>query len=384
MNTDAMPVIVVEGGPRERGRACGEALRTQIAACFDAIDSAGEKDRKIPAEKFRAEFLKATSFVSAIARWTPDLLDEVHGLAEGANQPLERMLYAQLMDEEWVYVRDMKYAMEADAGHCTGFAVRECDHAVIAQNMDLGQWLDGYQAVVRHIDHSAGFDIQMLTFAGYLGLCGLNANGPAVCCNTLLDLDASATGLPVAFVFRRLVQSHSVAEAEKICGGFPHASGQNYIIGGKDDVVSLECSAHQVVAFEIPGFPEHVYHANHALANKDTAFVDQHVKNGSIAQRCRSPSSPARLASVAAHIGDRNRKIDVAFAMETLRAKDDPAAPVCRDGNASAEDAQIGFTFGSIICEISDEPVMHVAAGPPCHSSYRRLDFHHPQGLTPS
>jgi isopenicillin-N N-acyltransferase-like protein len=379
-----MLVIVVEGGPRERGRACGEALRGKIAACLDAIDRAGENDRKIPAGKFRAEFLQATSFGGTIAQWTPDLLDEVRGLGEGANQPFERMLYAQLMDEEWVYARNLKYAMEADAGHCTGFAVRERDRAVIAQNMDLGQWLDGYQAVVRHIDRAAGFDIQMLTFAGYLGLCGLNANGPAVCCNTLLDLDASPTGLPVAFVFRSLVQSHSVAEAERTCRGFPHASGQNYIIGGKDDVVSLECSAHQIVNFQIPGLPERVYHTNHALANTETSYVDRHVKNSSIARRCRSPSSPARLASVAAHVGDSNRKIDVAFAMETLRAKDDPAAPVCRDGNASAEDAQIGFTFGSIICEISDEPAMYVAAGPPCHSSYRRLDFRHPRELTPS
>ena len=306
-------------------------------------------------------------------RQTPELLDEVRGLAEGADQPFERVLYAQLMDEEWVYVRNRKYAMAADAGHCSGFAVRQHGGAIAAQNMDLGQWLDGHQAVVRHIDREAGFDIQMLTFAGYLGLCGMNRNGPAVCCNTLLDLDSNPAGLPVAFIFRSLVQSASVKEAARRAREFPHASGQNYLMGGRDGVLSLECSAREVASYHPPGFSDRVYHTNHALANKDTSYVDRHVPNGTIADRCRSPSSPARLESVARRIGDR--EIDVAFAMETLKAKDDPSAPVCRDGNMASEDAQIGFTFGSIICEISGQPAMHVAPGPPCHTSYKRFDF---------
>jgi isopenicillin-N N-acyltransferase-like protein len=378
MKTEAMPTIVVEGGPRERGRACGEALREQIAQCFDSIERAGEKERGIPAKEFQVRFLRETSFLDTIVRQTPELLDEVRGLAEGANQPFERMLWAQLMDEEWVYVRNKKYEMAADAGHCSGFAVRQHGGAIAAQNMDLGQWLDGYQAVVRHIDREAGFDIQMLTFAGYLGLCGMNKNGPAVCCNTLLDLDSNPAGLPVAFIFRSLVQSASVKEAARRAREFPHASGQNYLMGGRDGVVSLECSAREVASYQPPGFSDRVYHTNHALANKDTSYMDHQVPNGSIADRCRSPSSPARLESVVKRIGDRD--IDVAYAMETLRAKDDPSAPVCRDGNMASEDAQIGFTFGSIICEISDAPAMHVAPGPPCHTSYKRFDF---QQVTP-
>lgn len=373
MNTDAMPHLVVEGGPRERGRACGEALRENIAQCFDSIDRAGENERHIPAREFQTRFLKETSFVDTIMRQTPELLDEVRGLSEGANQPFERMLYAQLMDEEWVYVRNKKYEMTADAGHCSGFAVRQHGGAIAAQNMDLGQWLDGHQAVVRHIDREAGFDIQMLTFAGYLGLCGMNRNGPAVCCNTLLDLDSNSAGLPVAFIFRSLVQSASVKEAARRAREFPHASGQNYLMGGRDGVLSLECSAREVASYHPPGFSDRVYHTNHALANKDTSYADRHMPNGSIPDRCRSPSSPARLESVAKRIGDR--EIDVAYAMETLCAKDDPSAPVCRDGNMASEDAQIGFTFGSIVCEISDSPAMHVAPGPPCHTSYKRFDF---------
>ena len=375
MKTEAMPTLVVEGGFRERGRAVGETMRYRIAACMDSVEQAGEKERGIPAKAFQADFLRETKFFDAVKRWTPDLLDEVRGIAEGANQPFERVFYAQLMDEEWVYVRNKKYAMTADAGHCSGFAVQQDDNTIVAQNMDLGQWLDGHQAVVRHIDRDADFDIQVLTFAGYLGLCGMNRNGPAVCCNSLLDLNGDPAGLPVAFVFRSLVQSASVADAAKRAREFSHASGQNYVIGGRDGILSLECSAHQVASFHPPGAVGRVYHANHALANTDTSYVDQHVPNGSIAERCRSPSSPARLQSVAKRIGNAERPIDVAYAMETLKAKDDPTAPVCRDGNNAREDAQIGFTFGSIICEISDAPAMHVAPGPPCHTPYKRFDF---------
>jgi len=375
MKTDAMPTLVVEGGFRDRGRAIGEALRDQIAQCMDSIEHTGEKDRGILAKEFRTEFLRETGFLATIADHTPELLDEVRGIAEGANQPFERMLYAQLMDEEWVYVRNKKYTMATDAGHCSGFAVRQDENVIVAQNMDLGQWLDGHQAVVRHIDREAGFDIQVLTFAGYLGLCGMSRSGPAVCCNSLLDLDSNPAGLPVAFIFRSLIQSPSVVDAASRAREFPHASGQNYVIGGRDGVLSLECSAHEVTSFHPPGAVGRVYHTNHALANRDTSYVDRHVPNGTIADRCRSPSSPARLASVAKRIGNADRPFDLAYAKETLRAKDDPTAPVCRDGNATGIDAQIGFTFGSIVCEISDAPAMHVAPGPPCHTSYKRFDF---------
>ncbi len=378
MKTDAMPILVVEGSPIERGRSCGEALRRQIAECLDAIDQAGQSQRGIPAKQFRDQFLKATTFREAIARWTPELLDEVKGLSEGANQPFERMLYTQLMDEEWVYVRNRQYETETDQGHCTGFAVRSDDRSIVAQNMDLGQWLDGHQAVVRHIDREAAFDIQVLTFAGYLGLCGMNRNGPAVCCNTLLDLASNPAGLPVAFVFRRLVQSPSVAAAADQAKAFPHASGQNYIIGDRQDVQSLECSARQVTSFRPGDLSDRVYHTNHALANTDTARTVDPAK--SIIERCGSPSSPARLASVSRRMENRSIEVDTAYAMETLRAKDDPSGPVCRDGNNTREDAQIGFTFGSIVCEISDSPAMHVAAGPPCHTSYRKFDFSNPPG----
>ena len=376
MNTEMMPVLIVEGSPRQRGRSCGEALRRQIAGCFDAIDHIGEAQRGVPAERFREQFLNETTFREAIARWTPELLDEVKGLSEGADQPFERVLYAQLMDEEWWYVRNRQHATAGDDGHCTSFAVRGDDRTIVAQNMDLGQWLDSYQAVIRHIDRKAGFDIQVLTFAGYLGLCGMNRTGPAVCCNTLLDLDSNPAGLPVAFIFRRLVQSPSAAAAMDQAKSFPHASGQNYIIGDREGVHSLECSAHQVTPFRPQGSADRVYHTNHALANTDTARTVDPAK--SIVERCGSPSSPARLASVSKRVDGRAEQIDATCAMETLRAKDDPSQPVCRDGNNMRDDAQIGFTFGSIICEISDSPAMHVAAGPPCHASYRKFDFSHP------
>ena len=57
----------------------------------------------IPAAEHVAGLLGATRFVPAIEASTPELLEEVRGIAEGAGVSFERILAYNLMDEEWWY-----------------------------------------------------------------------------------------------------------------------------------------------------------------------------------------------------------------------------------------------------------------------------------------
>jgi hypothetical protein len=49
-----------------------------------------------------------------------------------------------------------------------------------------------------------------------------------------------------------------------------HASGQNYVVGSPEGVVSLVCSARSVVEFHPFVDRDDVSHTNHPLANGDT------------------------------------------------------------------------------------------------------------------
>ena len=94
-------IVECRGNGRERGHAHGEALRERIAALLERWDAdvAARVDRGPAA--LVAELVGATGFVAAIERHTPDLLEEVRGIAEAAGVAFERVLALNLMDEEW-------------------------------------------------------------------------------------------------------------------------------------------------------------------------------------------------------------------------------------------------------------------------------------------
>jgi hypothetical protein len=155
-----LPLHFVElsGSGYRRGLRHGCALKAEIAESVQHWKDNLQAQRKQDPDTVIAEFHRDTSFVPAIQRWTPGLLGEVRGIAEGSGQTLETMLAFQCVDEIWGY-------LNAKAHHCSG--------------------------------------------VGLIAANGMN-NGPvAVCVNTLMQLSACPDGLPVALVIRGLLARRS-------------------------------------------------------------------------------------------------------------------------------------------------------------------------------
>src|SRR6187402_3588374 len=94
--------------------------------------------------------------------------------------------------------------------------------------------------------------------------------GIGLCLNTLMELQASEDGLPVAFIIRGVLARRNGEDAMQFFKAVKHASGQNYIIGIADSVYNFEASSNDIVRFfPKPGASTVVYHTNHALANHD-------------------------------------------------------------------------------------------------------------------
>jgi isopenicillin-N N-acyltransferase-like protein len=99
VTTHAM--VECRGDGRERGRAHGEALREPIRGLLEAWDADVAARLGRPPQALVSALLETTGFVAAIERHTPDLLEEVRGIAEGAGIGFDRVLALNLMDEEW-------------------------------------------------------------------------------------------------------------------------------------------------------------------------------------------------------------------------------------------------------------------------------------------
>ena len=108
-----------------------------------------------------SELVGTTGFVAAIRRHTPGLLEEVGGIAEAAGIAFDRVLALNLMDEEWWFTEPAK---PRHACSLVAAAAKDGHPAVLAENMDLPELMDGAQAILR-VDGEAGPSV-VLTAAG--------------------------------------------------------------------------------------------------------------------------------------------------------------------------------------------------------------------------
>ena len=223
-------VVDLTGPPREMGRAHGEELRTTIADGLSQWFELVQRRTGHAGEAYAAGFVSSTSYTRAIEAYTPELMDEVKGIAEGARQKLEVILAYQMMDEEWAYRVALVRARRASIQACSAVGVVRKGSSLVAQNMDLPSHYDGTQVVLRlHPENAPG--VMIFGPAGMIGTTGLNSEGVAVCCNALFQLRHRTSGLPVGFVVRAMLGRHSAEDAVALLKTVPHATGALPLIG---------------------------------------------------------------------------------------------------------------------------------------------------------
>jgi hypothetical protein len=325
---------------------------------------------KMDADAFIRRFVRQTQFVSAIKKWTPDLLEEIHGLAEGAGIDFDTMLVLQLPDECFIHGA----AIAGERCSSLGFAKTGARPACVAQNMDVPSFADGLQLVLHIKQPDSDLEAFVLTQAGCIGLNGMNNRAIGICCNALWQLGHCRDGLPVACIVRGILQQRSEEDAMAFLDRIKHASGQNYVLGGPDRVYSFECSASRIETFKPKGHDDVVWHTNHPLVNEDYTTVYRTLRANEAELAKKEANTRARLRCLENRLtGDAVR--DVALVKAILASRDPARYAICR----RKEDQGAGFTFASTIMVLSEKPVFYVAPGPPDVTPYEVLSFTHPK-----
>jgi len=369
-------VLELSGTAYERGLTHGKRLHAEIGRVVVLWKQDLAEQAKMDPDTLVKNFLADTNYVPAIKKWTPDLLEEVRGIADGAGVPFDTMLAFQLVDEVWVYLDRPVAKVSLDraaANHCTSMGIIKAGAhpAYVAQNMDLEAFRDGYQ-VVLHIAATRTLPEQFVfTCAGLVGVNGVNNHSIAIACNTLLQLTACTDGLPVAFLLRGVLAQSSPEAAVKFMKEVKHASGQNYVLGTRDRVFDFEASAGKVVEFRPATDGGFVYHTNHPLANGD--IKPWHAEEVALSARNGKPDgdSEVRLAAAQARIRPPVSALNVETIKATLRSRDSSVYPVCRSVRASDRIS----TFGATIMTLSDTPSLEVSMGPPDVNPFVLLKF---------
>ncbi len=355
--------VTLSGTPRERGRIHGESLRSEIAQTVGEVVEVVAEAASENGEAILRLMGTREELVGPVRRWTPELVEEVVGIAEGAGLDYELVMGYQCLEEtpRWTGT----HSESSTAFACTTLgSFPKSGPTILAQTADNPVWIDGVQTILHIHDAETGTQAHVLTFPGIVGAYGLNSHGVGICINEMTGRMRSArSGLSAPFVTRGVLACRSVADAEKFIRAILHPSGHNYTVGGPGRVVALECSAGGVVPYVPEGKAWASYHTNHPLAN------DDRVEDAGPPES--SSSSETRFASVQRRMSGDSLAMTWKEARAILSSHDDETYPICshrREGRPS-------MTCFGIVMECASEPVLHLSSGPPCFTEFRDFRF---------
>lgn len=350
-------IVDLSGTPYEMGQAHGRTLRAEIRELVDRWKKDLEKAYGVAADVFIDRFLERTDFKPAIERWTPGLLDEVRGIADGAGLDFDTAYAYQLIDEFWTVGPDLGFAK------CTTVAAgpRKGRPAFVAQTLDIPAFYHGFQTVLRVKDEAHGVESLVFTIPGVVAANGLNDRGVGVCVNAVTQLAYSPKGLPVDFVIRGLLRRKTFEEAVRFLESIQPAAPQTYVLGGPSEVAVFERSAVKMSRFAPFAGAEFSYHTNHPMVNDDynPKFPDLLQRRGLSLEEYQGRCQ--RFRFLGGLLKDNTAVLDLGTVKGIF-------------GNREAGINNAG-TYGCTIMVLGERPELHIAPGRPDEAPFQVLGF---------
>lgn len=346
--TTAFPLIEIEGDPRQRGIQYGRQTGDRIAAGLRLYREEFTRRGTIWARAF--EF--ASQLSPSIERYGADLMDEIRGIAEGSQQPVEaivllnartEIIYRSIADDE---ANSPEAASAELMEECTAALAMpeatEDEHLLHGQNWD---WRPDCvdTAVVVKIHSVDGPDILTFTEAGQLARHGMNSAGISITANGLhCDQDADHIGIPTPIIRRRMLMANSLAGAIGTILNSARSGSHHITIGhAGGEAAGLEATPEQVFWLR----PENgiMTHANHFKSPAAMAKVNDLGLN-------ICPESLYRDSRVEQHLRAAANRITVQSFKDAFA--DDYGSPdaVCRRPSAR-KSGSLSATVATLIME---------------------------------
>jgi len=354
--SDRFPLIEVKGSPRERGLQYGEAARDRIALSREMYRAAFRKNG-LEWEQVRE---LSSRYIAAIREYDADLMEEIEGIAAGANQEVETIVALNARTELMYW----KPKQDEDSEGCTGaIALPEATadgHLIHGQNWDWKK--EAIEtAVILKVKPDAGPAFITFTEAGLLARCGMNSAGIAVTGNFLQsDRDFGRSGIPIPFVRRKILASASLADAVGVVIRSPRTFSSNHMISDAAGfAINLEASPEEVFWL----LPERgmLIHANHFKNPAAKAKLMDTVVS-------RFPDTLYRDYRVESVLVPKHGRIGVRDFQEAFRDHYGKPEAVCRHLPTGTVDMAIQ-TVASVIMDTTTGK-MWVARGPVCENEY--------------
>lgn len=343
------PLFTACGSHRQLGQQHGEQCRERMLGFINYLGQV----LKLSREQTQARALR---FLPLFEKHCPHLLDELHGLAEGAGVTLAEALVVQLRGELGA-VGD---------GACTTFVLGKYATAngqvLIGQNSDVEPEFEPFAYVLR-LEPTDKPPLLMWTFGGQLGYHGVNAAGVAHFANSLGGGPAWRFALSHYPVKRMMLEQRRLAEVQELLNRVPVCSSGNYVLCDEEGAIGdieLTPEGWQLQKDSGNGY---LAHANHFLCGSHACAVNHSAS---------LPDSFTRQQRVQKLIDEKLGKLTVADLKRILSDHDGFPTSICRhphDGPDHPSVSARGRTTASLIAEPAAGR-LHVCRGNPCAGEF--------------
>ena len=345
-------VVRVSGSPRERGRTAGrqaaDLVHRSLAFYRRFLERRG-------VDRAGLERLLAPSLAAAEARF-PEYVEQIRGLADGADVPFVEVFAANAWEELEPLVDREPQAAGRAPDRCTAFVLAGPEGTVLGHNE---QWYPGDAGNVMVLVEEPGDGPAFVspTVVTCLPAVGLNAHGRA---QAIMSLTAPDDGEGVP---RVLVSRHSLVAADRDdavnrvavdgrAGGYAHM-----VAGPAGEAFTIETTSRRLAV--LPG-PD--AHTNHYL-DPDLAGAAGEPYSGSASRLRRAREL---LAETAGRGGPER-------AMEILRDHRSEPQAICAHPDHPDDDEGNAIVFSMVVH--LEERRMWVAAGQPCETPFHEIDL---------
>jgi isopenicillin-N N-acyltransferase-like protein len=347
-----VPIVRVSGSHREIGRQIGEACREKVVHSI-------ENARALLAEAYEqleltwdGAQIQSRKYLPFAEERYPQYVDEMRGIAEGANMPFDEVVTLNTME-----------AVTTDALHltrCTSFAVNEertaDGHILAGHNED---WVpeDEDDVYVVHAKPEDEPPFLAMSYGGLLPNIGFNTHGVLQLIDSVYPKD-SRIGIPRLVVARAVLASKTPAEAIRKALVPHRAAGYNHLLVHQSgELYSVEVSARK---FDLLyGLDGYMAHTNHYLSQKMHEVEDE----------------PEELISSRVRYLRANRLLrqSQAHTLKTIQAiqKDHVnfSNSICNHAVDYHDPLDREKTINAMVFDLTARE-MHIAWGNPCQNAY--------------
>jgi isopenicillin-N N-acyltransferase-like protein len=336
-----MKLISLSGSHYEIGYRHGKVLAGEIRRFYSLfLVKLAERDISIETA------IKITrKFGKFIEKHTPDLLEEVRGIAEGAKMQYESVLSLNCMFEI------PRIASRKDIHYCTVWGVTDGIKCLAAQNLDLASEYGEFLTLFR-IAPVNKRSVLLQAMPGMIGMLGMNGDGLVFSGTTVSSKEVSY-GIPKPFIGRIILQNYdNVINATDFLQSAARTTGGNPLLAdARGGILVLECSTVKCAVIH----PEKGYVASTNHYTDDDLFGLSPPDTESSEMRLK------RINWLLEHAKKHSLDEMLSFARDHEHSPDN--LTICRHGSIS--------TVSSLVF-IPSERCIWIASGLPCRTRYRQ------------